>query len=164
VVVAALHDRNVTAYGHALGNPHAARLAGTPSLSGESDKTFHVRRAQEEIDEREATLEARGILADQATHDHEGRLRVLAFEWLEGTEASDRFVFGTLSHYAGVQEHQVGLRRPARGGPSQGVELFCDSPGVGLVHLAADGPDVVLHGNSRYKNRATSLRSRSRLV
>jgi hypothetical protein len=112
-------------------------------------ETLHVRRAQEEIDEGKSLLQGDGILAYQATHDHDGSLAIVAFQWFEGAQAAAHPILSALPDDAGVQYHQVGLLWLWRGLPSQGVEFLAGSPGIGLIHLTANGPKVVLHGSSR---------------
>jgi hypothetical protein len=63
VVVTALHHRHIAAHRHRLGNGHVRRRAGSPPLESELEETFHIRWAQEEIDEGESSFEGCGVLA-----------------------------------------------------------------------------------------------------
>ncbi len=63
---------------------------------------------------------------------------------LEAAQLADGLVFGALAHNAGVEHHDVGVVQPVGGAVADLFQLGGHVVGVGHVHLAADGPDVVL--------------------
>ena len=62
----------------------------------------------------------------------------------EVAELADHFVFGALAYNAGVENDHVGIVQPVGGTIADLLQFGGHVVGVGYVHLAADGPDVVL--------------------
>ena len=114
-----------------------------------------VRWRQEEIDERETGAEAvefAGIFPDEATHERDGPVRMFPLELGHVGQARIDLVLGLLAHDAGVQQKQGGVAGVFHGPEAGGFQQRGRAQGVGLVHLAADGPEMV--GGRRQERRA----------
>ena len=57
----------------------------------------------------------------------------------------DGLVLGLLPHDAGVEHHHVGVFGAFGWGVTQALQARGHALGVRYVHLAADGPNVILH-------------------
>ncbi len=107
---------------------------------------------QEEIDEGEACAEigefAR-ILADEAPHEGDDEGGILLLEFGDVRQARVDLVFGLLAHDAGVEEQKAGVAGMGNGAEAGGFQSGGGAQGIGLVHLAPDGPEVVGWRRSR---------------
>jgi hypothetical protein len=100
------------------------------------------------VDEGEAGSEVVGAGADDAAGDGdaEGGVAVAAlFDAAEVAEVADGAVLRLLTDDAGVDDGEVGVLRPGGRLPAETGEAGGELVGIGLVHLAALGPDVVAH-------------------
>ena len=109
-----------------------------------------VGRRQEEIDEREAFAQARefaGILADEAAHEGDDEAGVLLLEFGDVGQARVDLVLGLLADDAGVEQEEGGFAGVGDGAVADRFQQGGGAQGVGLVHLAADGPEIVGRGS-----------------
>jgi len=114
------------------------------------DQGAGIGRREEDIHEGEA-LDQRRIRLDahQAPHQGNHHAGMLVLERLQRPQPADRAVFGRLPHNARVEDDDVCVRGLVRRHEPARIQFRGDPPGIGLVHLAADRPDVVLHFVSR---------------
>src|SRR3990170_3855266 len=147
-LVAAMDDGHVG--GRAVGRDEGGRpelAAQVLEADGLHDR-LELLRAGEDVDEGVAALELVGLQADHAAHDGDSELLALAAQLLQRAQLADRPLLGVVADRAGVEDDQVGLLRPGRLRPAEATEAGGQLLGVRLVHLAADGPDVVAHTRS----------------
>ena len=110
------------------------------------DEGAGVGGGREDIDIGEALGQGLVALdADHAAHEVDGEIGVGGLERFEGAEAADGFVFGALAHDAGVEDDDLSVFGTGGGLIALLFEGRGDALGVGDVHLAAFGPDVVVH-------------------
>src|SRR6266704_5324288 len=82
------------------------------------------------------------LIADHTAHQRDQQITAPGFGMLEQSKLVMRFLFRRFAHAACIEYHQVGLLHAALF-PAQLFENGLDALGVSLVHLAANGPDVV---------------------
>ena len=81
--------------------------------------------------------------ADKTAHDGDDQFRPPAFEPLELAELIVRLVLRLLPDNAGVEDNDIGLLNFRLGLVAVFFELDGETAGVRLVHLTADGPNMV---------------------
>ena len=101
-------------------------------------------RPGEDIDLREALLKVIGFEADHAAHERDLESGLLALEFADAAELGVGAVLGVLAHAAGVEHDDVGSLDAVGRFEADAVEARCELFAICLVHLAADGPEVVL--------------------
>ncbi len=83
--------------------------------------------------------------AHQAAHQVDHQIRVFLFKRLERAEAAVGLVLGGLAHDAGVQNDDIRLLSGFGVGIAQMLERRPHALGIGHVHLAALGPNMIFH-------------------
>jgi hypothetical protein len=83
--------------------------------------------------------------ADQAAHQVDDQARVALLERAQGIQPAVSLVLGRLAHHAGVEHDHVGLVGLAGRRIAEAFQGRPDALGIGHVHLAAFGPNVVFH-------------------
>jgi hypothetical protein len=95
-------------------------------------------------------VQFRPVARGEAAGDGYLQVRLLSLPPGQQSERADDPVLGALSHDAGVEYHDVRLVHPGHVLVSGSGEQPGDSPGFCLVHLAADGPEVVVRHTRLY--------------
>jgi hypothetical protein len=112
-----------------------------------ADEGARLGGRREDVHVGELLAEAVGALdADQAAHEVDDEVGAALLDWGEAGEAAVGLVFGALADDASVEDDHIGLLDVGLGAIAESLEGAGDALGVSDVHLAAFGPDVVLHG------------------
>ena len=150
-----LHGRGPRGRQPVGGGRHGAADALEPSGRTASPRSRRAEQAQpgrqlgllvgsqEEIHRRVAPLQdARVVGTDRAAREHHAQRRVGRLELLQQAHAADDLLLGRLADGAGVDDDEVGLLETpclrAAGRQQRARHLLR----VGVVHLAAERPDV----------------------
>ena len=109
-------------------------------------------RPRPHVDPREAPFEGRALRValgpDHAAHDGDLQLLAALAALVQVVEPPVGAVLGVLPHGARVDDGEVGAVRVVGGGVPDLLEPGDELEGVGLVHLTAEGPDMVgRHGS-----------------
>ena len=92
--------------------------------------------------------------ADHAAHHADDLVGLLALQLAQHAESTQPLVLGALPHHAGIDDHDVGFIAIWRGAMTQLFQLGCQQLRVGNIHLAAESPNVILHGHDLYCSSA----------
>ncbi len=82
------------------------------------------------------------LVADHTAHECDQQVIAPGLSMFELGELVMRLLFWCFAHAAGIEHHQVSLVHAGLF-PAQSFEDGLDALGVSLVHLAANGPDVI---------------------
>jgi hypothetical protein len=138
--------------GHEGGGPRRLGEGAGPELAAQVLLRHHGRqhigeglRAGEHIDEGEALLKLLTAQAHHAAHDGDLQLAVApGLEPSQEAELAHRPVLGLLADATSVEDDEVGLLGSSRFQPAEAVETGGQLGRIGLVHLTANRPDVVV--------------------
>src|SRR5258705_2078245 len=129
-----------------LGEVYAA-LAGQrrPALFEELRPDVRFFDLEEEVHDRVAPLEVvdGALVADHAAHHGDQQILAVALGVGEQRQLAVRFLCGLLADATRVEHDEVGGFERGDLFPAESVQDAGDPLRVGLVHLAADGPDMV---------------------
>ena len=84
-----------------------------------------------------------GLDADHAAHQRQSTVRPVPLPRLEVAGLSDALVFRALPHYAGVEYNDIGIVHCLGRSITDPLQFRGHMVGVGNIHLAADGPNVI---------------------
>src|SRR5262249_37602104 len=119
------------------------------------EEAVELDRAEELVDVRRLAGQLGVVGADHAAADRDRNPGPTPLQLFQLAELAERLLLGRGAYRAGVQDDVVGLVEPAGRAQTAALQLPGELLRVGLVHLAADGPDVVAalgHGRD-YRNR-----------
>ena len=92
---------------------------------------------------RETAAQVVGAGADHAAGEGQHGIGALFAERLGQIEGAGNLVLSGLPDDAGVEDNDVGVSGAVNGGQPQLLQRRPQALGVGGIHLAADGPDVI---------------------
>ena len=128
-----------------LGALDGSHLGVDLGLAQVIDERRRLAGRHEDVDVGIAGQQLRaGLDADHAAHERHGAVGFALLPRLEAAQFADGLVLGALAHHAGVEHDDVGLVEAVGRPVADLLQLGGDVVGIGHIHLAADGPDVVL--------------------
>ena len=151
-LIAAVDDGDEGGGAFGLGEGVGPELAAQVGVGHEvAEDDLEALGSGPDVDVGEAGAEVVRAGADHAAHngDLEGRLTVaFLFHATEAAQVAGGAVLRLLADDAGVDDGEIGVLRPGGLLPAELGEAGGELVGVGHVHLAAFGPDVVSHGDT----------------
>jgi hypothetical protein len=102
--------------------------------------------SHDQIDFGDAAEEGLAFLLGDAACDDDRDVGILLLAFGLASEVGVDLLFGVVADGAGVVEDDVGGEGVILPGHAHGFEHPCHALGVGFVHLAAEGGDVVAAG------------------
>ncbi len=132
-----------------------AALAGDwgPAVFEEAGEDVGVFDFEEEVDDGIALLEVvdGALVADHAAHHGDEEIGTRALGVFEQGKLAVGALLGLFADTARVEHDEIGGVYAGGFVPAEAVEDAGDALGVGLVHLAADGPDVVFAAGDAHR-------------
>ena len=165
-LVAPLHDGDVGLGAVGLGQPQRVleiervavkgrlhRAPGDlPGLLHHLWQLVHVVGAEDQVQVRRPPEQRLPfLLGDAAAHPEDDAL--LFLELTPPSEGAVHFLLGLVPHAASIQDDQVGVVHAVSALIVRGLHELHDPGGIELIHLAAVGFHVELHGTGRLAKR-----------
>ena len=142
--IAAVDDRDV-AGNIGMGRSQRADAAfpvQALSLSHQVQEGAKLLGLHEKVHIGEASSQLVGLGANHTTHQSQYPVRLLFLQGVHHPQVADDFILGALPDYAGVQDDYIGGIGIIHRAKAQLFQRRAQPLRVGLVHLAADSPDV----------------------
>ena len=151
--VAAVDDGDIGSHLGPSGRQRAdAALPVQPQpFADQLQQRLKLLRAQEQVDIGEAAGQLVSAGADHAAGEGQNGVGPLFTQGLHQVEVAGDLVLGGLADDAGIEHHHIGVGGTGRGSKAQLLQRRPQSLGVGGVHLAADGPDVISLHDGRFR-------------